>query len=589
MTEDSVAVLNGLLREQINFQYDMLLHAGDIVYANGEQEKWDQYAEWWSPFAAYYPVSYAVGDQDVEGQATTAYNARFRHSLKPDGEEDDWGANWYSFNYGPVHVVFLSSEHSKYENDISRQAHWLEQTLQAANEPEQRRKVPWIFVVIHRPLHNSPPAGGYQGGIDSSMKRQFEAHFKKYRVNVVIHGHCHNYERTFPMYDEEIMQYSRGWESTPYVTPLYEPPTVDAVDAWGVIYTTLGTAGRPVEDLSRYPTEYERPCIVKHTNGMPGQAYIERERECSNGCFSKDWTAYMNSERGFGVFEVNRTKLHFKYYSVEEGRIIDDFVVCAVRGCADAPAILDGEEWDERTAQEKLVDEQHIAPPPAPPMPPLSLLPTDSLRNDAPSSFYYGPSGNAGGAAGQLYAPNSRDTLDNFLHKGNPSGSASDEQLNGRIGSVNNPAPSSSGETATASAGGGVSSGLVGGIVVLCVAIILGVVGGVGIAILRQRAARAADGGENNGGAEFELNPTHVPAPPPSGKVGDKSPLRLGPEVPPEVQVETEVGNRFQLPQPLTSHPLSQSRHQSAASFGSSSTYDPSGRISATNNTRGVL
>lgn len=37
MTEDSVAVLNGLLREQVNFQYDMLLHAGDIVYADGEQ------------------------------------------------------------------------------------------------------------------------------------------------------------------------------------------------------------------------------------------------------------------------------------------------------------------------------------------------------------------------------------------------------------------------------------------------------------------------------------------------------------------------------------------------------------------------
>lgn len=40
----------------------------DTAAVAGLQGKWDQYAEWWSPFAAYYPVSYAVGDQDVEGQ-----------------------------------------------------------------------------------------------------------------------------------------------------------------------------------------------------------------------------------------------------------------------------------------------------------------------------------------------------------------------------------------------------------------------------------------------------------------------------------------------------------------------------------------
>lgn len=37
-----------------------------------------------------------------------------------------------------------------------------------------------------------------------SMRDRFEAHFKKYRVNLVLHGHCHNYERTFPMYDETV-------------------------------------------------------------------------------------------------------------------------------------------------------------------------------------------------------------------------------------------------------------------------------------------------------------------------------------------------------------------------------------------------
>lgn len=150
--------------------------------------------------------------------ATLAYNSRFRHSLKPDSEDEDWGPNWYSFDYGPVHVIFLSSEHSKYENDIAQQAHWLEQNLQVrtdawppqrqrggptprphlhlplllllwspgalmrpaapparclqkANRAQQRLKVPWIVVVLHRPLHNNPPAGGYAGGIRCAPAR----------------------------------------------------------------------------------------------------------------------------------------------------------------------------------------------------------------------------------------------------------------------------------------------------------------------------------------------------------------------------------------------------------------------------------
>eukprot|EP00873_Tetraselmis_striata_P007437 jgi/Tetstr1/427701/TSEL_017826.t1 len=510
MTEDSVAVLNGLLREQVNFQYDMLLHAGDIVYADGEQGKWDQYAEWWSPFAAYYPVSYAVGDQDVEGQATLAYNSRFRHSLKPDSEDEDWGPNWYSFDYGPVHVIFLSSEHSKYENDIAQQAHWLEQNLQKANRAQQRLKVPWIVVVLHRPLHNNPPAGGYAGGISSSMRKKFEAHFKKYRVNVVLHGHCHNYERTFPMYDETIMQYSRGWESTPYYMPVYEPPTEAAIADWGMIYTTVGTAGRPVEPLRRFPTEYERPCVVKHTNGVVGGAFIERERDCSSGCFSKDWSAYMNSERGFGVLEANRSALHFKFFSVESDEVIDDFVVCAVRDCKPAPPVE--REWDDRSEAERgAVDEQHIAPPPAPPMPPLSLLPVDSLQ---PSSVYYGP--------GQSqYAPSSRDALDNFIAASTPAANSKQEPLPAAGDAV----PSGGPGPASAASGGGTSSGLVAGIVVLCIAIIMGVAGGVGVAIVRQRRLGAAASEEQ--GPRFELNPHHVPAPV-GTLAGGKSPLQPG-------------------------------------------------------------
>lgn len=37
--------------------------------------------------------------------------------------------------------------------------------LQEADKPEKRKQVPWIMVVIHRPLHNNPPTTGVLGPI----------------------------------------------------------------------------------------------------------------------------------------------------------------------------------------------------------------------------------------------------------------------------------------------------------------------------------------------------------------------------------------------------------------------------------------
>lgn len=228
----------------------------------------------------------------------------------------------------------------------------------------------------------------------------------------------------------------------------------------------------------------------------------------------------MNTERGFGVLEANRSALHFKYYSVEEDMVLDEFVVCAVRGCRAAPPVE--REWDQRSEAERgAVDEQHIAPPPSPPMPPLNLLPMDSVQ---PSAMYYGP--------GQAqYSPSSREALDNFLAASNPAASRQEPlpaagDSSARVGGQSQPKP------AAASASGGASSGgLVAGVVVLCLAIILGVVGGVGIAILRQRKAAAAS---EDAAPQFELNPRPNLPPPPATAAGDlassvaRSPVHSG-------------------------------------------------------------
>eukprot|EP00951_Prasinocladus_malaysianus_P013066 scaffold98231_cov33-Prasinocladus_malaysianus.AAC.1 len=77
----------------------------------------------------------------------------------------------------------------------------------------------------------------------------------------------------------------------------------------------------------------------------------------------------MNADRGFGLFEMNRTMIHFKYFSADQDKVIDEFVVCAVPGCNDAP-YAPPSEWPVKTDGGE-TDEQHILPPPSPPMPPM--------------------------------------------------------------------------------------------------------------------------------------------------------------------------------------------------------------------------
>jgi phosphodiesterase/alkaline phosphatase D-like protein len=54
------------------------------------------------------------------------------------------GIFWYSFDFGSVHVVQISSEHDWLPG--SEQYTWLEQDLQSVN----RTQTPWVVLTSHR-------------------------------------------------------------------------------------------------------------------------------------------------------------------------------------------------------------------------------------------------------------------------------------------------------------------------------------------------------------------------------------------------------------------------------------------------------
>ncbi|MCI06627.1 bifunctional purple acid phosphatase 26-like, partial [Trifolium medium] len=69
------------------------------------------------------------------------------------------------------------------------QFEWLSKELKRVD----RKKTPWLIVLMHVPLYNSNEANYMEG---ESMRVVFENWFIKYKVDVIFAGHVHAYERS---------------------------------------------------------------------------------------------------------------------------------------------------------------------------------------------------------------------------------------------------------------------------------------------------------------------------------------------------------------------------------------------------------
>jgi acid phosphatase type 7 len=106
------------------------------------------------------------------------------------------GLFWYSFDVGPVHVVYYSTEHDF--RRPSEQYRWLENDLRSVD----RQQTPWLIVGGHRPMYSSLV------GVDLirvMLQLHVEPLLYKYHVDLNMFAHIHSYERTCPMYQQRCV------------------------------------------------------------------------------------------------------------------------------------------------------------------------------------------------------------------------------------------------------------------------------------------------------------------------------------------------------------------------------------------------
>ena len=190
---------------------------------------------------------------------------------------------YYSFDYVNAHVLTMASEISFSKG--SAQYNFVENDLQtAAANPN----IKWIIVNYHRVMYTSPntcSASTCEGS--SSLRDAYHPLFDKYRVDLVLQGHVHNYQRTFPLKYDTVSPSSPTRTST---------STSSYTDPEGEIFATVGTGG-----------------INFH--GLSGKSYFVVSQQAAK----------------FGILDIlmtnDGTKLTGKYYRNGESTPFDTFTI----------------------------------------------------------------------------------------------------------------------------------------------------------------------------------------------------------------------------------------------------------------------
>jgi len=180
----------------------MVTISGDIAYADGEQSAWDFWFNFQQESTTSIPWVTAVGNHENEpGYEFAPYEHRFDSDQQIESE-----TFWYSRNVPGVHMVFMSTEHDYTPG--STQYSWLEQDFNSVD----RDVTPFVIVYGHKPMYSS---NSYHGS-EVELREALEEMYVAQGVDLVIAGHDHFYERTWPISEGTVMdtgndeRFSRG-------------------------------------------------------------------------------------------------------------------------------------------------------------------------------------------------------------------------------------------------------------------------------------------------------------------------------------------------------------------------------------------
>jgi Calcineurin-like phosphoesterase len=327
-----------------SFQPLFHLLNGDLCYADlnptVQPEVWRDFGNNNQTSAANRPWMPCLGNHEVEfdngAQGFTSYLTRY---MLPDNQVPGFRGCWYSFRIGSVLFVSLDADDVVYQDagafvtgpaalapaastvhpaiepgtsfyvrgySGGAQTVWLERTLAAGRADPS---VDWIIVQMHQCACSSSATGN---GSDLGIRQQWLPLFDRYQVDLVLNGHDHDYERSFPVRgaDADVGHQS----ATGAVVNTLRPRPVTTTDS-GVFDTSQGTVhlilgcGGTDTNLDDYGGDGQHQAKVFTRANRPvltstPDVYARAEADAVEDAV---WSARRDSSTGYGiaVFDVH--------------------------------------------------------------------------------------------------------------------------------------------------------------------------------------------------------------------------------------------------------------------------------------------
>jgi hypothetical protein len=196
---------------------DLVLHIGDISYARGYSQLWDEFLYDIESIASRVPYMTAAGNHEIDfpgsdsmwqggdsgGECGVPYDHRFLMTRHDNAKYPD--RLYYSFDLGFAHYIVINTEHNFTVG--SPQYQFILNDLNATST--RRDKTPWVIVTGHRPQYISStnfqvPAGDQP--VAKLLRDNLEPLYQKFGVDLAFWGHHHSYQRTCPVYQEKCVK-----------------------------------------------------------------------------------------------------------------------------------------------------------------------------------------------------------------------------------------------------------------------------------------------------------------------------------------------------------------------------------------------
>jgi hypothetical protein len=328
---------------------------GDLCYANlnpgAQPAVWADFGNNVQASAANRPWMPCPGNHEIEfGNGEEGLDAYLtRYTLPANGTA--FPGRWYQFQVGSALFISLNADDVIYQDSGAflagpaplipapstgnapimpgtslyihgysggAQTRWLEQTLIGAAE---NKAIDWIIVQMHQDALSSSKNGN---GSDKGIREAWLPLFDRYGVDLVLCGHDHDYERSWPVrgcnHDtgRDVLTGATVDTLQPKPVITANPPNGQFDTSHGTIHFILGGGGTsaPLDAYGENPISRapQAKVITKANRPVPGAVPGIFTKPGADAVEDAIWSARRDTETGYGiaVFDLDPGKPHGK-------------------------------------------------------------------------------------------------------------------------------------------------------------------------------------------------------------------------------------------------------------------------------------